>query len=102
VAAKVSVLPLRLNLALSAPPVIAKLTSLLLTVSTTTRRSSDLSDVAYRVKVQAIRTVRFGVLTSIITAEKTITVTVTDLDDEAPTNIQIFVPALRKANFIPI
>ena len=47
------------------------------------------SDVAYRVKVQAIRTVRFGVLTSIITAEKTITVTVTDLDDEAPTNIQI-------------
>jgi hypothetical protein len=35
------------------------------------------SDVAYRVKVQAIRTVRFGVLTSIITAEKTITVTVT-------------------------
>jgi hypothetical protein len=43
------------------------------------------SDVAYRVKLQAIRTVRFGVLTSIITAEKTITVTVTDLDDEAPT-----------------
>jgi hypothetical protein len=47
------------------------------------------SDVAYRVKVQAIRTVRLGVIPSIITAEKTITVTVTDLDDEAPTNIQI-------------
>ncbi|CAC9495687.1 hypothetical protein [uncultured Gammaproteobacteria bacterium] len=47
------------------------------------------SDVAYRVKVQAIRKVRLGVITSIITAEKTITVTVADLDDEAPTNIQI-------------
>ncbi len=47
------------------------------------------SDVAYRVKVQATRKVRLGVITSIITAEKTITVTVADLDDEAPTNIQI-------------
>ncbi len=43
------------------------------------------SDVAYRVKVQA--TLRL--LTFIKTAEKTITVTVADLDDEAPTNIQI-------------
>ncbi|SEH98543.1 [weak similarity to] outer membraneautotransporter_ [Bathymodiolus azoricus thioautotrophic gill symbiont] len=48
------------------------------------------SDVAYRVKVQATKKVRIlGVVASTMTAEKTITVTVADLDDEALTNIQI-------------
>jgi hypothetical protein len=43
------------------------------------------SDATYRVKVRATR--KATIQTDI--AEKTITVTVTDLDDEAPTNIQI-------------
>ncbi|WP_139699769.1 autotransporter domain-containing protein, partial [bacterium endosymbiont of Bathymodiolus sp. 5 South] len=48
------------------------------------------SDVAYRVKVQATFIARFiGAIISTETVDKTITVTVTDLDDEAPTNIQI-------------
>jgi hypothetical protein len=49
------------------------------------------SGIAYRVKVQATFIQRFftGDIMSTETVDKTITVTVADLDDEAPTNIQI-------------
>jgi hypothetical protein len=52
---------------------------------------SDARSDAYRVKVQATFIQRFftGDIMSTETVDKTITVTVADLDDEAPTNIQI-------------